>query len=120
MFRFATTVQPKLRGLFFSLPQPAEVYPILGYPASPAMIRVMPKRHSLTEQARLQDLLRKIRLDAGLTQADLAARLGQPQSFVSKYESGERRLDVLELRAVCRIAGVSLGEFARKLEQLLK
>lgn len=42
------------------------------------------------------------RKDAGLTQAGLAARLGRPQSFVSKYEAGERRLDVVEFIAVAR------------------
>jgi transcriptional regulator with XRE-family HTH domain len=48
---------------------------------------------------------------------ELASRLGVPQSFVSKYESGERRLDVLELRLVCRAVGVSLQEFVRRLEK---
>jgi transcriptional regulator with XRE-family HTH domain len=45
--------------------------------------------------------------------------LGQPQSFVSKYESGERRLDVLELRQVCAVVGVSLADFVRRLERAL-
>jgi transcriptional regulator with XRE-family HTH domain len=40
--------------------------------------------------------LRAARLDLGITQATLADRLGQPQSFVSKTERGERRLDVVE------------------------
>jgi transcriptional regulator with XRE-family HTH domain len=51
---------------------------------------------------------------------ELASRLGVPQSFVSKYESGERRLDVLELRLVCQAVGVSLQEFVRRLEKGLK
>ena len=42
----------------------------------------------------------------GLTQAELAARLGKPQSFVSKYEGGERRLDVVEFVLVCSALGV--------------
>jgi ribosome-binding protein aMBF1 (putative translation factor) len=79
----------------------------------------MPKAHSLSAQDQLQALLRQVRTEAGLTQTDVAARLGQPQSFVSKYESGERRLDVLELREVCRALGVSLPEFIRRLEQAL-
>lgn len=37
-----------------------------------------------------------------LTQAEVAARLDKPQSFVSKYETGERRLDVIEFLAVCK------------------
>lgn len=42
----------------------------------------------------------------GLTQAELASRLGKPQSFVSKYESGERRLDVVEFVSVCDALGM--------------
>jgi ribosome-binding protein aMBF1 (putative translation factor) len=69
------------------------------------------------EHERFRGLLRKARVQAGLTQTDLASRLGVPQSFVSKYESGERRLDVLELRLVCQAVGVSLQEFVRQLEK---
>lgn len=72
-----------------------------------------------TEQKRLQTLLRQIRLEAGMRQIDLAQRLGQPQSFVSKYESGERRLDLLELRQVCEAVGISLTEFVRRFEDSL-
>jgi len=78
------------------------------------------KRNSLTEQARLQALLKSLRTKAGLRQVDLAERLSQPQSFVSKFESGERRLDILELRQVCRILGISLDQFAARLEESLK
>ena len=42
------------------------------------------------------DLLRETRFDAGLTQAQLCERLGRPRNYVSKCESGERRVDVLE------------------------
>ena len=68
------------------------------------------------EHAKLFAILREARISAGLRQSDVAERLGQPQSYVSKYESGERRLDVLELRAVCKALGISLTEFARRLE----
>jgi transcriptional regulator with XRE-family HTH domain len=68
------------------------------------------------EQLALQVLLRKVRKDAGLPQAGLSARLGMPQSFVSKYERGERRLDIVELRAVCKALHLSLSEFVRRLE----
>lgn len=79
----------------------------------------MTKSVFTTEYDRLQALLRQIRLDAGLTQVELADRLGQPQSFVSKYESGERRLDLIELRQICKEVGVSLEEFIRRLEVYL-
>jgi transcriptional regulator with XRE-family HTH domain len=62
-------------------------------------------------------MLREARTQAGLRQADVAERLGQPQSYVSKYESGERRLDVVELWSVLDVLGVSLGDFARRLEE---
>lgn len=71
-------------------------------------------------QERLQELLRLARVDAGLRQVDLAHRVGQPQSFVSKYESGERRLDLLELRQICEAVGMSLGEFVRRFEESIR
>jgi len=69
------------------------------------------------EQTSLQRLLRALRNEAGLTQEALAERLKLPQSFVSKYESGERLLDVLELRRVCRVLKMDLADFARRLEK---
>lgn len=73
-----------------------------------------------TEQKQLRKLLRQLRLGAGLRQADLAKLLGKPQSFVSKFESGERRLDLLELRQVCKATGITLTEFVHRWEGLLK
>ena len=55
------------------------------------------------------------RKSAGLTQQDLADRLGKPQSFVSKYERGERRLDVVEFISVVRIMGADPGNIVTKL-----
>lgn len=54
---------------------------------------------------------------AGLTQAELAARLGRPQSFVSKYESGERRLDVVEFLEVASGIGADALALVRELAQ---
>lgn len=67
---------------------------------------------------RVQGLLRQIREEAGLRQVDLAEKLGHPQSFVSKYEGGDRCLDLLELEQVCKALGVSLSEFIRRYEDL--
>ena len=53
----------------------------------------------------LLELLVSARRNSALTQTQLADRLGRPQSFVSKYERGERRLDVIELIQVCRAVG---------------
>ena len=53
----------------------------------------------------LQSLLAEGRVAAGLTQVALAERLQRPQSFVSKYEGGERRLDVVEFIEVTQAIG---------------
>lgn len=68
------------------------------------------------EHRRLCALLRSIREDAGLRQADVAERLDEPQSFVSKYETGERRLDLIELRQVCEALGVTLVDLVAELD----
>ena len=75
--------------------------------------------HSL-EQDLLQSLLRQTREEAGLRQVDLAERLGKPQSFVSKYESGERRLDLIELRWVCLGMKIPLARFVKQFESMVK
>lgn len=62
-------------------------------------------------------MLKAARLKAGLRQADVARKLAQPQSFVSKYESGERQLDLLELMQVCSALGLSLTNFVRAFEE---
>ena len=58
-----------------------------------------------------------MRTDAALTQADLAARLNRPQSFVAKYESGERRLDVVEFIEVAEAIGFAPAEFVSALSR---
>ncbi len=52
------------------------------------------------------DWLIAARKDAGLTQQQVADQLGKPQSFVAKYEGGERRLDIVELVAIAKVLGV--------------
>lgn len=64
-------------------------------------------------------LLRKARQDAGLTQAQAAMKLKRPQSFVSKCESGERRVDVVEFVAFCAAYEVSAERLILQLEQRL-
>lgn len=63
--------------------------------------------------------LRAARIAAGLTQKQLAKRLGVTQSFVSKCERGERRLDVVELRAFCAAIGIAFTAFARQFDKAL-
>ena len=67
---------------------------------------------------RFLDLLRSARERAGVTQAELARRLGGTQSFVSKCERGERRLDIVEARLFCQAIGVGFGQFASKFDTI--
>jgi len=78
------------------------------------------KNIRLNQQKKLLVLLRGARVEAGLTQSELASRLAKDQTFVSKYESGERRLDILELREVCQAAGIDFVTFIRKLDRDLR
>jgi transcriptional regulator with XRE-family HTH domain len=63
--------------------------------------------------------LRAARREAGLTQQDVATRLRQTQSFVSKCERGERRVDIVELRRFCHAIGIAFPTFARRLEEAI-
>lgn len=68
-------------------------------------------------EAHLRALLRQLRKQAGLRQEDLAKRLGRPQSYVSKYESGERRLDLIELKEIAAGLDIALLEIVRLFEE---
>ena len=61
------------------------------------------------------ELLIKARKDAGVTQEQLARRLNRPQSFVSKCENGERRLDAIELLQILQSIGIEPIGFIRKI-----
>jgi transcriptional regulator with XRE-family HTH domain len=65
------------------------------------------------EYAKLRQALVAARESAGVTQAALARRLGRSQSFVAKYELGDRRLDVVDYLAVCRELGVDPSHLLR-------
>jgi transcriptional regulator with XRE-family HTH domain len=64
-------------------------------------------------------LLKEVREDAGVTQVGLAEAIDKTQSFVSKVERGETRLDVIQLRTVLVALGTTLPEFAARLEKEL-
>jgi transcriptional regulator with XRE-family HTH domain len=63
--------------------------------------------------------LRESRKKARLTQEQLAEKLNQTQSFISKCERGERRIDVVELRGFCLALGIPVEEFIRELEKII-
>lgn len=64
-------------------------------------------------------LLKQCRVEAGLTQDDFAKALDRPQSFVSDVERGLRRLDLIQLRDICGILGISLSSFVLRFEDEL-
>jgi transcriptional regulator with XRE-family HTH domain len=65
----------------------------------------------------LLELLVKARKTAGLTQEQLARRLQRPQSFVAKYENGERRLDVVEFLRIARETGTNATAIIRVVDK---
>lgn len=77
----------------------------------------MVKRDSLDDRyERAIDALRIARTRARLSQVELAAKLGRRQQFVSKYESGERRLDVIEFLDVAKALNLEVGTLFRDLD----
>jgi transcriptional regulator with XRE-family HTH domain len=77
-------------------------------------------RTTYTAETRvLATLLRSVREQAGLRQVDLAEALGRSQSWVSDYEAGQRRLDLVELRSICGACGITLRQFVNRFEKAL-
>jgi transcriptional regulator with XRE-family HTH domain len=68
----------------------------------------------------LRRSLKDLREAKHLTQAQLARKLSVPQSFVSKYETGERRIDVIETAQICRALETSMTQLLSKLSKRLK
>ena len=79
----------------------------------------MPKSTFTNEYAVFLRTLRQARDTAGVTQVDLARRLGMTQSAVSKCERGERRLDIIEVCRWCAVLKVPFREFASDLDRAL-
>ena len=88
----------------------------MGYTAIGFIFVFMEKSRYSPLQEKVQKILREMRHEIGMKQADLANLLGQPQSFVSKYEAGERILDFLEMRQVCAEMGFTMLEFLNRFE----
>ncbi|MEH1967862.1 helix-turn-helix domain-containing protein [Nostoc sp.] len=75
----------------------------------------MPKSVFSEEYNRFRQLLIEARKTAKLTQAELSAKLELPQSYVSKYERGERRLDVIEFLQVAQVLEIDPLAFIKEL-----
>lgn len=76
----------------------------------------MEKSTFTREYAALCRLLRETREKAGLTQVELAEKIGETQSYVSKVERGERRLDLVQLQVFCRAMKKTLSAFVTEFE----
>jgi len=61
-----------------------------------------------------------VRIEKGLRQSDLAERLNVPQSFISKYETGERRLDIVEIKHICKSLGIRLIDLVERVEKKIR
>lgn len=77
----------------------------------------MDKSTTTADHRKLCGILRQFRTAAQLSQRELADLLHRPQSFVSKYETGERRLDLIELSDVCQALGTDLFELVKRFER---
>lgn len=64
-------------------------------------------------------LIIEYRISRGISQIQMAKELSRPQSHVSKYESGERRLDLIEFRQIAHILNIDILEFFTRLEALI-
>jgi len=79
----------------------------------------MQKSLRTPRQILLQSLLVEARKAKGLTQAELATALGKPQSFVAKYENGERRIDVVEFVDITAALGVPTADLLARIEPVV-
>ncbi|MDY1548540.1 helix-turn-helix domain-containing protein [Luteibacter sahnii] len=77
------------------------------------------KSHARPEYAVIGETLRAFRVEAGLTQVDLAGSLGRSQNYVSQAETGQKRLDGLQLLDWSRACGRSLREFGTLVESAI-
>ena len=72
------------------------------------------------EYAVVRGVLRDLRVNAGVKQAELSAALGKPQPYISAIETGHRRVDLVEIRDICESLGLTLSEFVKRLETALR
>nr|WP_318293739.1 helix-turn-helix domain-containing protein [Pseudomonas cichorii] len=92
-----------------------QLYRMRLFNESGVMARALYRR----EHQVLIKLLRTVRENANLTQAECSRALGRPQSFMSDVEKGLRRLDLVQLRDLCEVTGYELPQFIREYEETL-
>ena len=72
------------------------------------------------EHEKFQAVLRGVRAERDLTQAEVARKMSIPQGRVSRFESGQRRMDLVELRRWCLAVGVSMEEIVRRFDEAVR
>ena len=77
----------------------------------------MTKSRFTPQYARLLERLRALRERKGMQQSDLAKRMGVPQQYISRYEIGETRMDIVQLWLYCRAVGTSFTALCRQLDK---
>lgn len=70
----------------------------------------MPKSMFSQNYEKLTVLVADTRRELGITQTELAMRIGKPQSFIAKVEGGERRLDIIEFAALADAMEISASD----------
>ncbi|HEY7155413.1 MAG TPA: helix-turn-helix transcriptional regulator [Gemmataceae bacterium] len=75
----------------------------------------MPKSVFSAKYTRFRAMLVEARKKARMTQAELAVRLGRKQSYVSKFERGERRLDIVEFLEIAEVLAIDVLGFVERL-----
>ncbi len=83
-------------------------------------IKKLKKTINAKEYHKVISLLRECRESKNITQKNLADKIGSDQTFISKIEIGERRLDIIELRVFCEALGITLTDFVSQLEFKIK
>ena len=73
-----------------------------------------------SEYEAVRALLRELRVGAHVKQVELSKALGKPQPYISAIETGHRRVDLVEIRDICKVLGVSLADFIAAFEKSLR
>ncbi len=73
----------------------------------------MVKSIQTKEYAYFVEKLRKARIEAGLTQVQVAKKIGRPQSHISNIESGQQRVDIIELKRFAKLYGKEISHFLK-------
>jgi transcriptional regulator with XRE-family HTH domain len=80
----------------------------------------MPKPIHRPDYDAVRSLLRELRLTAGLKQSEVSAALDKPQPYISAIETGQRRVDLIEVRDICAVLGITFPTFVDRLERALR